>query len=70
MRRLFGALIRIIVMILMAPPRGVMWIARKIWQGIRWVGRKVWEIIQWTFHSPVKAYHNLIKARNSILDKD
>ena len=42
MRRLFGALIRIIVMILMAPPRGVMWIARKIWQGIRWVGRKVW----------------------------
>ena len=69
MRRLFGALIRIIVMILMAPPRGVMWIARKIWQGIRWVGRKVWEIIQWTFHSPVKAYHNLIKARNWILAK-
>ena len=68
-KRFFGALIRIIVMVVMAPPRGVWWIARKIWQGIKWLGRKIWEIIQWTFHSPVKAYHNLIKARNWILAK-
>ena len=69
MRRLFGALIRIIVMILMAPPRGVMWIARKIWQGIKWLGRKIWEIIQWTMRSPKAAYLKAKSARDWLLEK-
>jgi hypothetical protein len=69
MRRLFGALIRIIVMILMAPPRGVMWIARKIWQGIKWLGRKIWEIIQWTMRSPKAAYLKAKSGRDWLLEK-
>ena len=69
MRRFFGALIRIIVMIVMAPPRGVMWIARKIWQGIKWLGRKIWDIIQWTMRSPRAAYNKVKSARDWVLSK-
>ena len=68
-KRFFGALIRIIVMVVMAPPRGVMWIARKIWQGIRWVGRKIWEIIQWTMRSPRATYNKVKSARDWVLSK-
>ena len=68
-KKFFAALIRYIVLVVMAPPRAVWWIARKIWQGIRWLGRKIWEIIQWTIHSPVAAYHKIIKARDWLLAK-
>ena len=68
-KRFFGALIRIIVMIVMAPPRGVMWIARKVWQGIRWLGRKIWEIIQWTMRSPKAAYLKAKSGRDWLLEK-
>ena len=69
MRRFFGALIRIIVMIVMAPPRGVMWIARKIWQGIKWLGRKIWDIIQWTMRSPKAAYLKAKSGRDWLLER-
>ena len=69
MRRLFGALIRIIVMILMAPPRGVMWIARKIWQGIRYIGRQIKRFSLACLRSPRATYNKAKSGRDWLLEK-
>jgi len=69
MRRLFGALIRIIVMILMAPPRGVRWIARKIWQGIRYIGRQIKRFSLACLRSPRATYNKAKSVRDWVLAK-
>jgi len=69
MRRLFGALIRIIVMILMAPPRGVRWIARKVWQGIRYIGRQIKRFSLACLRSPRATYNKAKSVRDWVLAK-
>ena len=64
-----SALKRGLIWTILAPPRSVQWIARKVWQGIRWVGRKIWEIIQWTMRSPRATYNKAKSWRAWRLEK-
>lgn len=64
-----SALKRGLIWTILAPPRSVQWIARKVWQGIRWVGRKIWEIIQWTMRSPRATYNKAKSGRDWLLEK-
>jgi len=68
-KRFFGALIRIIVMVVMAPPRGVRWIARKIWQGIRYIGRQIKRFILACLRSPRATYNKAKSGRDWLLEK-
>ena len=64
-----SALKRGLIWTILAPPRSVQWIARKVWQGIRWVGRKIWEIIQWTMRSHRATYNKAKSGRDWLLEK-
>ena len=68
-RSAMRALKRGLIWTLLAPPRSVRWIARKVWQGIKWVGKSIWDVITWTIHSPVKAYHKAKAGRDWLLTK-
>ncbi len=59
---MLGATIRLILAILLAPPRAVWWVLRKIGQGIATVFRQV-------MRSPRQTYRSMVRARDWLLAK-
>ena len=57
------------IFILMAPPRGIRWIARKIWQGIRYIGRQIKRFILACLRSPRATYNKAKSVRDWVLAK-
>ena len=57
------------IFILMAPPRGIRWIARKIWQGIRYMGRQVKRFVLACLRSPRATYNKAKAGRDWLLAK-
>ena len=57
------------IFILMAPPRGIRWIARKIWQGIRYMGRQVKRFVLACLRSPRATYNKAKADRDWLLAK-
>ena len=57
------------IFILMAPPRGIRWIARKIWQGIRYIGRQIKRFVLACLRSPRATYNKAKSVRDWLLAK-
>ena len=57
------------IFILMAPPRGIRWIARKIWQGIRYIGRQIKRFILACLRSPRATYNKAKSGRDWLLNR-
>ena len=57
------------IFILMAPPRGIRWIARKIWQGIRYMGRQIKRFVLACLRSPRATYNKAKSGRDWLLNR-
>ena len=64
-----GALKRGLIWTLLAPPRSVRWIARKIWQGTQYMGRQVKRFILACLRSPRATYNKAKSGRDWLLSK-
>ena len=68
-RSAMRALKRGLIWTLLAPPRSVRWIARKIWQGIRYMGRQIKRFVLACLRSPRATYNKAKAARDWLLAK-
>ena len=64
-----SALKRGLIWIILAPPRSVRWIARKIWQGIRYIGRQIKRFSLACLRSPRATYNKAKSVRDWVLAK-
>ena len=68
-RSAMRALKRGLIWTLLAPPRSVRWIARKIWQGIRYMGRQIKRFVLACLRSPRATYNKAKSGRDWLLAK-
>ena len=68
-RAFASALKRGLIWTLLAPPRSVRWIARKIWQGIRYMGRQIKRFVLACLRSPRATYNKAKSGRDWLLVK-
>jgi hypothetical protein len=64
-----GALKRGLIWTLLAPPRSMRWMYRKMMQGIRYMGRQAKRFVLACLRSPRATYYKVISGRNWLLAK-